>query len=132
MPTYRSLTPVFVLIALSPEKPTFDIWQHLVNISKCSFSYAMKRSREQEAESALCMSMDEMRLGKRKSTDSDESLESAMRQKCKVSDVRSASQESEVSMLTVGGDGRGKVTTGRGKKPFADVMRNTPAFGAGL
>ena len=93
----------------------------------------MKRSREQEAESALCMSMDEMRLGKRKSTDSDESLESAMRQKCKVSDVRSASQEREVSMLTVGGDGRGKVTRGRDKKPLADVspcalvMRNPPA-----
>ena len=56
------------------------------------------------------MSMDEMRLGKRKSTDSDESLESAMRQKCKVSDVRSAIQEREVSVLMVGGDGRGKVT----------------------
>jgi len=90
----------------------------------------MKRSREQEAESALCMSMDEMRLGKRKSTNSDESLDSAMRQKCKVSDVRSATQESEVSMLMIGDDGRGKVTTGRGKKPLADVMRNPPAFGA--
>ena len=56
------------------------------------------------------MSMDEMRLGKRKSTDSDESLESAMRQKCNLSDVRSASQEREVSVLMVGGDGRGKVT----------------------
>ena len=84
------------------------------------------------------MSMDEMRLGKRKSTDSDESLESAMRQKCKVSDVRSASQEREVSMLTVGSDGRGKVTRGCVKKPLADVsacglvMRNPPAFGAGL
>ena len=79
-----TLVILVVLTALSPEKPTFDIWQHLVNISKCSFSYSMKRSREQEAESSLCMSMDEMRLGKRKSTDSDESLESAMRQKYNV------------------------------------------------
>ena len=84
------------------------------------------------------MSMDEMRLGKRKSTDSDESLESAMRQKCKVSYVRSAIQEREVSVLMVGGDGRGKMTRRCGKKLLADVsacglvMRNPPAFGARL
>jgi len=45
-----------------PGKPSVDLWQHLVEISRCSFYRAHKRKRQAEAVGALCDALQSMHL----------------------------------------------------------------------
>ena len=63
-------------------EPVFDLWQHLVNISRSSFTRAIKRKNELDDARALCSSFEGLRLSIRK----HESLESAMKRQCTISD----------------------------------------------
>ena len=45
-------------------KPEFNLWQHLVDISRLSFTRAIKRKRELEAGSALCDALETLSISK--------------------------------------------------------------------
>ena len=42
----------------------FDLWQHILNMQKCTFSRAVKRKAARESERGLCESFETLRLSK--------------------------------------------------------------------
>ena len=55
-----------------------DLWQHLKDVKLCSFSKAIKRKKEVEADAMLCDSLGAMRLSRVK----DDSLETKLKKLC--------------------------------------------------